>query len=492
MNNFIFRRDEIQAFQIKESEIMHRCTHDTARRAEMLIRKNILKDNLEYIIDAQLRLMFTPQTYDDMRHYVDATNNLMRRVVRETSTVYKGAPERVVSPKGGQKRFDEVCKALNLNQKMKRANYLLNGMNDLLVQVVVMDGMIDLSLLTPDMVTVFENKDNPTVLDAVLIEDAYCDEVGQTQRQWIYWSPTRHFILDRDFKTKSVDGNPEMVNPYAEQNILMNTFFPFVPIHKDDRENCFWDRYTGKDLVSATKLVALQSTFRNFMIPMQFKQLGVKQQTIDTNTGTTKSNQIKSPLDILVTNGEAQVLDWQSNLTQIGEQIEKQIFSVAGNHGISSENFKLMAQSVSGFARKVARERLDEIREDQTETWRDAEDQIFEAIKWASIVYNLNPLPEAAKLSVDFAEPKDLEDPKDEMDLKIQKIDLGVVNLLDVIMEENPDIKTEEDAEAFLQRNIDIKNRMTNRYGINFDAALLNMNGAKVQRGQTAPGVLNG
>jgi hypothetical protein len=263
-----------------------------------------------------------------------------------------------------------------------------------------------------------------------------------------------------------------MLNPYAEQNITQNAFYPFVNVHASDRENSFWDRYTGRDLIDATKLVAIQSTFRNFMIPMQFKQLSVKMQGVDERQGTTKSNQIKSPLDILTTNGEAQVLDWQSNLTQIGEQIQNQIFAIASNYGISSENFKLTAQAVSGFARKVARERLDEIREEQIKIWRRAEEQVFEAIKWATIVYQLNPIPEAAKLTVDFAEPKEIEDEQAVIEVQKEKLMLGVISLLDLVKQENPDVKTDEEAEEMLRKNLDVKRRLTSRFGLNFDDML--------------------
>ncbi|OQA56527.1 MAG: hypothetical protein BWY42_00946 [Candidatus Omnitrophica bacterium ADurb.Bin277] len=481
-NNFIFRRDEIEAFQIKESEMRAATKKDQERRTEMAERKNILRDNIREIILAQLARMFTPQTYEDMRFYVDATNNIMRRVCRELSSVYTQEPERVITPKSAQKRYEQITQ---LNEKMARANFLVNGMNDAIIQITTMGGVIDLNILTPDMVTVFENKDNPTVLDAILIEDSYYNDASQIERQWIYWSPTRHFILDKDYRKRPIAGNPEMLNPYAEQNILQNSFYPFVPVHASDRENGFWDRYSGRDLVDATKLVAIQSTFRNFMVPMQFKQLSVKTQGVDERQGTTKSNQIKSPLDILTTNGDAQVLDWQSNLQQIGEQIQNQIFAIATNYGISAENFKLTAQAVSGFARKVARERLDEIREEQIKVWRRAEEQVFEAIKWATIVYDLDPIPEAAKISIDFAKPKEFEDPQIEIDIKKQKVDLGVISLLDIVKEENPDVKTDDQAEELLRKNLEIRRRLTSRFGFDFEN-LLKTRGQQPQGAQNA------
>lgn len=481
MAKFIFRRDEIDAFKITEKEIKAKVMADLDRRVQFGERKNILKDHMKPIIDKQLSYMFSQDTYQDMRPYIDVTNNLMRRVIREISNVYSEEPARMITPKSAQKRFEETIAEINYNEKLARGNYLLNGMNDLLFQVVTLGGGIDINILTPDMITVFENQDNPTVLDAVLIEDYYYDAAGTKITQWIYWSPTRHFIVDKDFKIRSVDGNEGLENPYRAINIMTDHFYPFVDVHASDRENCFFDAYTGMDLVEATKLIAIQSTFRNFMIPMQFKQIAVKMQGVDEGK-TLKNNQVKSPQHILTGNGDMQVLDWQSDLKQIGEQIQNQIFAVASNYGISAENFKLSAAPVSGFARMVAKERLMEIREEQIKIWRTVEERLFDAIRTANNLYSIgNQIPESAKFAIDFAEPRGIEDPMAMIQIVKEKMQLGIINLLQVIKDENPDLKTDDDAEEFLNKNIEIRNRLSRRFGFNFDE-LLKTNGQAAQR----------
>jgi hypothetical protein len=174
----------------------------------------------------------------------------------------------------------------------------------------------------------------------------------------------------------------------------------------------------------------------------------------------------------LQTNGEAQVLDWQSDLKQIGDQIQNQIFSIASNYGISAENFKLTAQAVSGFARKVAKERLDEIREEQIKIWRNAEERLFDAIRMANNVYGFQAMADTSKFSIDFEEPRDIEDPQVELDVDKQKIDLGVKSVLDLIRDENPDIKTDAEATEVLQKNLEVKRMLSNRFNLNFDELL--------------------
>lgn len=472
MANFIYRRDEIKAFEISEKEIKNRITQDMARRVQFAERKQILRDQIKPIIDKQLSYMFSLDTYQDMRPYIDATNNLMRRVMRETSTVYKDEPLRTISPKSNQKIYEEIIGAMNFNEKLARANYLLNGVNDLVFQVVNLGNGIDLNILTPDMITVFENADNPTVLDAILIEDFYFDSKGEKVTQWIYWSPTRHFIVDNNFRIRSIDGNEGLENPYKEINILTDQFYPFVCAHSSSREESFFDMYSGSDLVEATKLVAIQSTFRNFMIPMQFKQIAVKIQGVDEGKAL-KNNQVKSPLHMVTANGDIQVLDWQSDIKQLGDEIQNQIFSVATNYGISAENFKLTAAPVSGFARLVAKERLMEIRQEQIKIWRGVEAMLFDAIRTTNNLYGVGPqISESAKFSIDFKEQKNIDDPINEVQVIKEKLQLGIINLLEVIKDSNPDLKTDEEAEEFLNKNIEIRNKLQRRFGLNFDELL--------------------
>lgn len=471
MKRFVFRREELPATEITKKEIESKINNDVNRRINFLNRKKIMHDNLHGIIDNQLRLMFSEESYQDMKQYIDVSSNLARRVLKEISSVYSESPQRVVSPKANDKRYQEITGSemgFDINQKMSRANFLLNGLNDLIFQAAQVGDVIDFHTYTPDMVTVFENPDNPTVLDAILIEDFYYDDKGEKQEQWIFWSPTRHFVIDKDMEIRHVVGNEEMVSPFRDINIVTGKFYPFLDVHNSSRENCFWDTTTGTDLFEGTKLIALQNTFRNFMIPMQFKQIAVQVTGVDENRKITKSNQIKSPLHVFESNGQISVLDWQSNILQLGESIQNTMFGVAGNYGISQENFKLTTQAQSGFARMVAKERLNELREEQKKVWRNAESGVFDLVRAVNNLYGVKPISDSAKFSVDFADASNPQDPLEEIQVIKQRLELGVINLLQVIKQSNPDIETDEEAEEFLKKNIEIRNSLKAKYNLDF------------------------
>ena len=473
---YVYRREEIPATEIQLKEMQIHCKNDMQRRIDFLKRKHIMEDRLLPLVDSELGLMFTRESYEDMRPYIDVSNNVARRVLREISTVYKESPQRTITPKGAEKSYEAITgseEGFDLDARFSKANYLLNGLNDLIFQASFLGELIDLHTLTPDMVTVFENPDNPTVLDALMIEDNYLNEKGEKQTQWIFWSPTRHFIVDGQWRVKTIQDNPEMLNPYRDVNIVLGTFYPFFAVHASARENCFWDVNSGTDLFKGTLLVALQNTFRNFMIPMQFKQIAVKVNGIDTQGGAPapiKSNQIKSPQHVFTSNGDITVLDWQSNIEALGNTIEKTIFGIAGNYGISAENFKLTAAATSGFARLISKERLNELRGEQKKIWRGAESDCFETVGAVVETYDTGfpNIPESAKFSVDFAEDRLIEDPQAAIALTKQRLEMGLTNLLDVIKDENPDITTDEEAEAYLKENIRIRNDLRTKYNIDF------------------------
>lgn len=456
------------ATQITTSEIRAKTQEDMDRRKKFLERSKILRDNLKDVVDSQLALMFAWESYEDMKPYIDVSNNLMRRIVQETSTLYKDEHERTVTPQSQQKAYEEAIgeEGLRLNSKFKTYQETLNGLNDIIIKTEGSTGMLDATVFTPDQVTVFENPLNPLMLDAIIIEDCYRDMVsGLTKRRWIFWSPVRHFILDDQYRMQPVGDNFEMLNPYWAVNMEKQAFYPFIGVHNGERDRCFWDTTTGTDLVEATKTIAIKNTFLYFMFPMQFKQLGAEG-TFDDKSEF-KNRQIKSPLHVMKSNQKLTVLDWQSSLKELDDRIQSQLFQVASNYGISAENFKLTATETSGFARMIAKERLMEIRQQQIPTWRQVEGEMFDNVRVTKSVYSIDkPISDTAKFAIDFKEPQMLEDPMAELELQEKRMDMGLTNPLEIIKAENPDIKTDEEAEEFLAKNIAIRNRLKSKFSL--------------------------
>lgn len=459
-------REFIPALQITTKEIQQKIQSDLDRRVKFLNRKKVMMDDFKSIIDLELSTMFSRESFEDMRPYIDVSMNFAKRICSELATVYSPAPERSVTPKASQKRYESIIgieEGLNLDGTFAHANYLLNGLNDLIFQVVTTEGFIDLLTITPDQVSVFENPQYPSMLDAILIEDAFTNIHGQKEVRYVFWSPVRHFILDENFREVSVPGNPEKLNPYWQVNMEQKTFYPFFAAHNGIRKDGFWDQKFGNDMFEATKLIAIKNTFLYFMFPMQFKQLSAK--GIFDDKTEFKNRQIKSPLHIMKSNQELEVLDWQSKILELSDHIQQKIFQVASTYGVSPENFKLTADQASGFALMVSKQRLNELREAQTPTWRATESEAFNTVRVVNNVNDLEEIAEAAKFSIDFAEPELVEDPKVVLEIQDKRIEMGLTNPLEIIKQENPDIKTDEEAEEFFNKNIEIRDRLRQKRG---------------------------
>lgn len=458
---------------ISKDEFEKAIRNDLPRRAKFSERYKILRDELYEIVYSQLRNMFNWESFQDMYPYIDVSNNMMRRVIKETSTVYKDQHTRGVTPKGSQKIYEELITELRLNETLQRANFYVNGLNDLVLMVSAIGGKVGVNMYTPDRIVPFQNEDNPTMLDGLAIEDSIQELDGTRKALYYIWTPTRHFVLDHNYNIRHVMGNEQMLNPYIKVNMEQSAFYPFVFAHSTARETSFFDKHTGNDLVEGTRMISIQETFRNFMVPMQFKQLAVKK-NVDDNQSL-KSMQVKSPLHVLQTSGDTHVLDWQSDIDKLGNAIEKKIFSIANAYGISAENFKLSAQATSGFARMIAKERLSELRSEQIKVWRGVEECIFNAIRECKKLYKIGkPIADNAKFSIDYKDAQYADDPLSEMQLLREKMEMGLINILDVVRNENPDIKTDEEAITVLQKNLEIKRMVTSKMpSLNINTAQL-------------------
>lgn len=433
---------------------------DIARKTRAYQRKQALNDNLRSIIDAELRAMFVDVSYQQIRKYLDASQNLYLRTMKEISLVYQREPERKLEDGDTrqQKRLDEIVQEQKLDLALARANFLLNGLNDLILQPMVIGEAMSLAIFTPDQVTVLGNAMDPSIPEAIVFEEKVVKD-GIQHAVYTFWSPTRHFKLIPDplnngrYQRYAV--NPDNLNPFFEMNLKEGAFFPFVFAHASYRDFGFWDENTNTSLLSATILIALQNTFKNFMVPQQFKQVAVKNAL--QGEGSWINDQVSNPLHIFQTNGDITVLDWQSAIDKLDVVIQNKVAQAANDYGISAEQMKLQTSAQSGFARIVAKERIYELRDAQIKYWRITERELYHANRAANNLYlttnfetgrpsGVTELPKDVTFTIDFAEPKMLIDPMEDLNVKQKKIDMGLVSPVELIMAENPDLDSRDKA----------------------------------------------
>jgi len=107
---------------------------------------------------------------------------------------------------------------------------------------------------------------------------------------------------------------------------------------------------------------------------------------------------------------------------------------------------------------------LSEMRAEDVALWRSYEKRLFQLLR---VVWNAhNPtkkLSETATLKVDFADPRPEVDPKSQAEAWEKLLGFGVISPVDIALERNPDLKTREEALAYLltieQENRELANK---------------------------------
>ena len=90
------------------------------------------------------------------------------------------------------------------------------------------------------------------------------------------------------------------------------------------------------------------------------------------------------------------------------------------------------------------------MRSDDVALWRSYEKQLFNLVRIVHNVHSVKKLSESTSLKIDFHDPKPEIDPKSQAQTWDLQLAMGVISPVDIAMEKNPDLKTREDALAFL------------------------------------------
>lgn len=448
---------------------------ETERKQAAYERVRIYSDEFKSVIDDALRIMFSKDSYNTMRSYIDVSQNLAKRIVNEISSVYDSdAVRKAMVGEESVERYQELVDSMQLNLRMDKANHFANLLNDVVLKVTPRGETIGVDILTPSMTTVFQSSDDPNRVDALVYSVPVTDALGNESLHWVVWTPSRHAVYTDALERLIILGNEDNVNPYASLNLSQDKFYPFVFVHRQQPEDSFFDQHSGSDMIEATKQVAIRNTFINMMFVLNFKQIWV-----NTDSVNIPNNQVKDPFLILQLSGQsasAGIFDYAVDIPGLSEANSQLVFQIANNYGISSENFKLTADTSSGFARKVANSALTRNREKQIKLWRQYEHDMFEAIRAVNNTHFTEQIPDAAEFSIDFAEQEFEDDPVQMVDLWQKKIEAGVASILDWLRYENPDLKgaPDDEVEKVLSKNLQLRAKVRDRFGIAGARSLLN------------------
>lgn len=400
----------------------------TARKEAALKRLNFYHDDQSNYIMAALK-----------EHFADPSKlspcfiNVVKKVINNTAQTYIAPPRRVIEGTDqDQEIFTEIANTTGLNLKLKTTSRYTKLLKTVMLRPVWRKGKMDLDILTGDILDVRKGQTPEELLSVMITHNP--DSGKFEDLTYSLW--TIEEIKTLDYRGNVINTEP---NPYG--------VLPFIPIWDySPPSGDFW-LSGGNDLVVIQEAINEKLTDLLYVCRMQ----GFSVPYIKT-TGLDSAPSMIGPSKLveLPPNGEFGFASPDSPIEDIVDTIEFLIQQAAISNGLSAHTVTSKALTESGISKLVSNKELEELRRDDIALFRQYEHQLFDMFRVVWNRHNTRTISDSATLSIDFADPKPSISPDKQADTWEKQLDLGVISRVDIAMERNPDLKTREDALAFL------------------------------------------
>ena len=426
-------------------------SEERIRRGNAALRTRLYQDDSERAILDVIRQVFADETVRaKLARFASVAKSqaLFRRIVDEkASPVYSVPPVRTVAPPTAQPAFDLVAKETRLDEVMDLACRLAWAHNDVALYPRYIAGLrrIRIEILTPDVTTVIPHPDDPCIPLAIIYDKAV--RVGGRWVTWhVYWDDAITFTLDEG-------GAPVRTDPTGIEAGLERAHglprMPFAWVHRRARWRTFWDSTSGSDLVAAQ----IQCAILQLLALRLLKAQGFKQIVLTGDIQATPANQaLDEESAILVPEGaQLSTVDLKSEASHYLALIEAIKLDASANNGLSRARMnqeKAESSSDDGLLEK----RAEGIR-----FMGRAEADLFEVVQMVSTEHDdpAKRIPEGASLRTDFGEWELRTDRKAQLEIWETEQHMGLRSPIDNLKASQPDVRTDDEAAAKLQRNID-------------------------------------
>ena len=364
-----------------------------SRRAAAEDFKQNIEKRLDYYRDNQLpyllELISEQFTHADPLAIQPHFFNIVKPIINETSMVYRSGARRTLIRNDGDeiepKLFElwqNIQNTSRYDAVMKTVNRMVNLCGTVLVKPSFRNNSIRLDIITPNLVDIVQDDDDPTQANAISYirpaTQTYIENYGQSKSLQIvihYWDDERYLRISPNGEILDNPANPDGINPYG--------LLPFVRFtNQVPLDNFFVEG--GDDLIIAQDNINIKLTQLNYLVKMQSFSVPVLigyrgPEKITISPG----KPIIVPLGSVSEQGEPD-FHFETPNPQIGELIkliENEIIRIFRAYGIGSADFSLQGEAKSGFAIVMENLKLLESRENELPFYEDGEEEMFEIIK---------------------------------------------------------------------------------------------------------------
>ena len=402
----------------------------TERKTETAKRLNFYYDDQLTQLTTQLEALFA-----DPSNMIKVELNIVKKIIKSLAQTYRDRPIRNIEGAGKDKEiYKKITEDCALDVKMKQVSRLVKLCKTILVKVVFRQGKIDLDILTGNILDVVTG-DSPQELKEVLVTD-YGDSGRLEEVEYSYWTPESFQRLDYQGRAIKDAKNPYHVLPFI-------TIFDYAPTGSD-----FWLQ-GGADLISLQEAVNIKLTDLIYLIQQQSFGVGY------IKGGSPGGGSVKVDPGTLVElreNGEIGFVSQEAKINDVVNAIDKIVKWAAVSNGLSADAMMTEPREESGVAKLVGNRELDELRSDDVALFRVYERQLFDLVRIVNNVHSRDKLSKDAAMLIDFADIESSVDPETQSKAWDLQLNQGVISQVDIALKLNKDLRTREDALAYLMK----------------------------------------
>ncbi|MDD5391087.1 MAG: hypothetical protein PHD37_17250 [Gallionellaceae bacterium] len=409
-------------------------------------RVRVYRNDWTDLLDAELSRQFVSETWERIKLMLDTSQNIFRRIVRETCTVYNTPVKRelIVPSTEGKAEPQDVpaytdrLREMDFDWRMAEAQRISKAAWACFLRPRMLrsTGEMRLDIITPDIAHVDLAVDDPMRMVGFGYLVRGKDKTGNEIECWVYYT---------DEKVVYLDGTGvEIENPFSDDLDVENPYgrIPVVPFFCTSPTIEFWDLHWNKDAVRANYIIGVLNTYINYLVKTQsFKQLA-----FSGNVSTEVMSAIADPLFpfVLPAGATAATLDLNTQLGAIDQVIKGKVMAIANNYGISSENFNVTGNIASGYSLRVANRALEEIREQDKLVAQKTEVELFNLVRLINNTDGGEIIPENLELRWNPGEisyPPAMWEEQSRWEFEFQN---GIKNQIDYLIDDDPELTRDE------------------------------------------------
>lgn len=444
-------------------------------------RIRIYRDDRADLVEAKIKSMFQDErTWARLKPLISNEINLCKKIINETAMVYRGPAIRYAAigeesegqPAVIDERYSKILDESRINIVMQSVNRYTKLVNHTLVRPVMRKGKIEYDIILPDQFEIYTDENDWKNVVAVKYYTGDCDVDGSP---WSFKagstsvSKKKGYIWVKQTAIVSHNGKPitleagvyEFDQSKSNEPMIVSDFpyqkngenvLPFLLTYKEFPIETLLNFTQDSALADTSLTFDVMFTYLNEIIKYQSHAQLVITGDVDLKLPDRFTSGPGTIHKLLATGGNADMkaVDVHGPIKELADTIMQRIQMVCAQYGIPPSALTLTGTPQSGYAMKMDRSGLEEIRKADVEHYREFEKELFELTRIVNNTDGGKKISEAAEFHIDFAEPDYPMSPQEEGTTWGARISNNVATAVDWIMSENPDIDRKEAEQRYL------------------------------------------